>query len=410
MDIILVPGMWLTGSSWERVTPLLQESGHSVHPLTLPGMEPDADRSGVTLRDHVDAVVAAIDRVDAPHGVVLVGHSAGAAVVWAAVDARPDRVRRAILIGGFPTADGDVLVDGYESRNGEIPLPEWSAFEPEEVEGLDQSLRDEFRSRAVPTPERAVRDAQHLTDERRYDVPVTVICTEFTADQLRGWIDAGMAPVREFATIRDVSFVDLPTGHWPQFSRADDLARAILANLDRVVDDHGRLEPPTNADEVSTLLGFLDYQRATLAWKCRGLDAAAMRTTVAASNMTLAGLLKHMALVEEVWFWRRLHDKDRLPPWDAIDWKRTPDWEWESALEDTPEQLFALWQQAVDRSRSMLADALTRGGVGQRARRDSPDGRSPSLRWILVHMIEEYARHNGHADLLREAIDGETGE
>ena len=176
------------------------------------------------------------------------------------------------------------------------------------------------------------------------------------------------------------------------------------------VDEHGRPEPPLAADETATLLGYLDYQRATLAWKCRGLDAAGLRATVGASSMTLGGLLKHMALVEESWFSRRLHGRDWGPPWDAVDWQADPDWDWHLATEDSPEELFALWQGAVARSRSLVADALADGGPGRLAKVVWPDGRSPSLRWILCHMIEEYARHNGHADLLRESVDGQTGE
>ena len=176
------------------------------------------------------------------------------------------------------------------------------------------------------------------------------------------------------------------------------------------VDEQGRPEPPLAGDEVETLLGFLEFQRATLAWKCEGLDAAGLGATTAASSMTLGGILKHMALVEDGWFSRRLHGLDRSPPWDAVDWNADPDWEWHSAADDSPEQLRALWDEAVARSRSLVADALEAGGLDRLARRTGPDGRAPSLRWILCHMVEEYARHNGHADLLRESIDGATGE
>ena len=126
--------------------------------------------------------------------------------------------------------------------------------------------------------------------------------------------------------------------------------------------------------------------------------------------MTLGGMLKHMALVEANWFSNYLHGHDRGKPWDAVDWKADPDWEWETALEDSPEQLFELWDETVQRSRALVAEALAEADLGQLARRTWPDGRAPSLRWILCHMIEEYARHNGHADLLRESIDGSTGE
>ena len=176
------------------------------------------------------------------------------------------------------------------------------------------------------------------------------------------------------------------------------------------VDEQGRPEPPFAGDESATSLGFLEFQRATLAWKTQGLDAAGLGTTVAASSMTLGGMLKHLALVEDSWFSEWLLGRDLGPPWDAVDWDADPDWDWHSAAADTPGQLLTLWQDAVARSRSAVTEALADGGMGRLARRTWPDGRSPSLRWIVCHMIEEYARHNGHADLIRESIDGQTGE
>jgi uncharacterized damage-inducible protein DinB len=176
------------------------------------------------------------------------------------------------------------------------------------------------------------------------------------------------------------------------------------------LDEQGRPQPPSRADETATLLGFLDYQRATLAWKCAGLDAAGLGAKVAASSMTLGGMLKHLAYVEDLWFSRWLHGRDREPPWNTVDWKADPDWDWHSAAEDTPEQLQAIWQDAMARSRSLVAEALSDGGLEQLARRTDAGDEAPSLRWIVVHMIEEYARHNGHADLLRESVDGQTGE
>jgi pimeloyl-ACP methyl ester carboxylesterase len=233
MDIILIPGLWLDGASWERVVPTLERAGHRTHPLTLPGMESkDADRSRVTLRDHVDAVVRAIDACDPATGqVVLVGHSAGCGIAHAAVDARPDRVARAVYVGGFPTGDGDAIADGFPVENGDVPLPDWSSFEEEDLVDLDDEGRRAFRERAVPSPAQVVGGRQQLADERRYDVPVTVIATEFTSEMLRGWIEQGLGPVREFAKIREVEYVDLPTGHWPQFTRPEELARAILASI-----------------------------------------------------------------------------------------------------------------------------------------------------------------------------------
>jgi hypothetical protein len=143
--------------------------------------------------------------------------------------ARPCRPRR--LRRRLPTGDGDAVADGYPAENGEVPLPEWSAFEDEDLADLDDKARAELRERAIPSPEHVTRDSQQLCDERRYDVPVTVISTEFTSEMLREWIEHGLAPVREFTKIRDVDFIDLPTGHWPQFTRPEELGRAIPASL-----------------------------------------------------------------------------------------------------------------------------------------------------------------------------------
>src|SRR5436305_875198 len=118
------------------------------------------------------------------------------------------------------------------------------------------------------------------------------------------------------------------------------------------LDEHGRPDTPPAADETATLLSFLDYQRATFAWKCSGLDAAGLRATVGASTMTLGGMLKHLALVEDSWFSQRLRGRDLQAPWDTVDWSADPDWDWQSAADDSPDQLFALWREAVERSRS----------------------------------------------------------
>jgi len=412
MDVILIPGFWLDASSWDPVIPLLEGAGYRTHALTLPGMESrDADRSGITLRDHVDAVVDVIDALDPADGrVVLVGHSAGGAIAHAAVDARPDRVARVVYVDSIPLGDGGVINAELPAEDGEIPLPDWSAFGDEDLIGLDDRLRAAFRERAIPTPARVAADPQRLSDLRRYDVPITVIACQFTADMYREFMDPGhdwYPYVDELAKITDVDFVDLPTGHWPQFTRPDDLARVILAALDP---EEARPEPPQDGDEAATLLGFLDYQRATLAWKCSGLQPAGLQATVGVSSITLGGLLKHLAWVEDYWFSHRLHGSDPQAPWDSVDWKADPDWEWHSAAGDTPKELFDLWRASVARSRSRIAESLADGTLDRLAARPWPDGSAPSLRWILVHMIEEYARHNGHADLIRESVDGATGE
>lgn len=174
---------------------------------------------------------------------------------------------------------------------------------------------------------------------------------------------------------------------------------------------HRRHEPPLAGDETAAVLGALDRQRAIFAWKCSGLDAAGMRATVGASSMTLGGLLKHLALVEDTHVTRLLLDqREPGPPWDAVDWEADEDWEWRSAAEDGPEELRELWEGAVARSRSVVEAALAEGDLGQLGRFTNPDGRSPNLRRILLDLLEEYARHVGHADLIRESVDGLTGE
>jgi uncharacterized damage-inducible protein DinB len=173
------------------------------------------------------------------------------------------------------------------------------------------------------------------------------------------------------------------------------------------IDDQGRPEPPVAAGEVETLL---DYQRATFEWKWRGLDTDGLFRQIASSSMTLGGLINHLSLVEDYWFSERLLDAGSAAPWDAVDWQATPDWDWDHAAELTPDELAKRWHASVEQSRIKTATVLDQSGLDTLALKPWPDGRSPSLRWIVLHMIEEYARHNGHADLLREAVDGETGE
>ncbi|WP_353829310.1 alpha/beta fold hydrolase [Agromyces sp. SYSU T0242] len=228
MEIVLVPGMWLDGESWGEVAEQLEGAGHRVRSLTLPGLASrDEDRRGIGYDDHVGAIVEAIDAASGP--VLLVGHSAGCDLSWAAVDRRPDRVVRAILVGGLPSADGDALVGGYDAVDGEIPLPDWSAFGEEDLRDLDDAARERFRALAIPAPAGPLAGPQRLADERRLDVPVTAVCTEYSVAQLDEWLAGGPAWASEFLAIRDVERVDLPTGHWPQFTRPRELAELILA-------------------------------------------------------------------------------------------------------------------------------------------------------------------------------------
>jgi hypothetical protein len=173
-------------------------------------------------------------------------------------------------------------------------------------------------------------------------------------------------------------------------------------------DETGYPEPPLIGTEAETLVGSLERQRATFAWKCAGLEAAGLQMTVGVSSVTLGGLLKHLAYMEDINFTRGLAGRDLPSPWSAKQSSQDPDWEWRSAAQDSPERLYALWEAAVGRSRLAVGNALHEGGPDLLYRLS--DGRHASLRRLLVDLIEEYARHTGHADLIREAVDGRVGE
>jgi uncharacterized damage-inducible protein DinB len=172
-----------------------------------------------------------------------------------------------------------------------------------------------------------------------------------------------------------------------------------------------RVDPPLHGDEVTTLRSFLTYHRDTLRWKCAGLTQEQLAQELPPSDMSLGGLMKHLALVESQWFDYYFLGGEIAAPFDTIDWDTDPEWEFETARLDTPDELLALYDETVRRSDATVDDALGQGGLEQESVRRSRHVDSTfTLRWILVHLIEEYARHNGHADLLRESIDGQKGE
>jgi uncharacterized damage-inducible protein DinB len=173
------------------------------------------------------------------------------------------------------------------------------------------------------------------------------------------------------------------------------------------LDEHGRPEGPTTGAELEILLAFLDYQRGTTAWKCSGLTDEQLRVTLPPTSMSLGGMLMHLARVEDHWFSDVVAEAGEQRPWAEMAWSA----EWTAAASRTGEDLRADWAASVDRSRAVLAAALASRDDALEVAHPAWGGQGQaSLRWVLVHMVEEYARHNGHADLLRESIDGETGE
>jgi len=169
-------------------------------------------------------------------------------------------------------------------------------------------------------------------------------------------------------------------------------------------------EPPLAGTEAEHLLGSLDRLRATFRWKAGGLDAAGLQVRVGASSLTLGGLLKHLAAVEDHMFRTKLRGEPLGEPWEGFGWDGSTDWDFTSAADDTPGELYALWDGAVERSRATLRTTLAEGGLDQSVHASWPDGRHASLRRLVCDLIEEYGRHTGHADLLREAADGLVGE
>ncbi|PFG19677.1 alpha/beta fold hydrolase [Serinibacter salmoneus] len=240
MDVILIPGFWLTGDSWAPITDALSAEGHRVHPVTLPGLGPDdisETRARIGLADHVAAVVALVDEL--PDGVVLVGHSGGGAVAHAVVDAvvgaRPHAVAHVVYVDSAPLADGGCINADLPAAQGEIPLPDWSVFDEESLRDMSPVIRAAFARVAIPTPAAVASDPQRLNDAARFTVPITLICCEMDVATMRGIAEDPEHPwhsyLAETARVQDVTWVDLPTGHWPQFTRPGDLAQTLLTAL-----------------------------------------------------------------------------------------------------------------------------------------------------------------------------------
>jgi hypothetical protein len=177
-----------------------------------------------------------------------------------------------------------------------------------------------------------------------------------------------------------------------------------------MADDDTPWEPPLAGTESEQLLGALDRLRMTFRWKADDLDAEGLRVSVGASTLTIGGLLKHLASVEDYTFTVKLTGEPIGAPWDATGWDGSNDWEFASAADDSPEDLYALWDGAVERSRARVGAALADGGLDRLVHASASDGRHASLRRLVCDLIEEYGRHTGHADLIREAVDGLVGE
>jgi pimeloyl-ACP methyl ester carboxylesterase len=221
--IVLVPGFWLGAWAWDEVAAALRADGHDVTALTLPGLESaDADRSAITMSAHVDAICEAVRAAGPP--VVLAVHSGAGASGYGASDRVPELIAAMVYVDSGPATGAlDPDFDALEK-----PLPSREELEEEEnLDGLTEEQLETFRRRAVPEPGAALREAAELTNDARLDVPSTAICTGFTSDRYKAAVEEGYAWLGGFAELHDVTWVDLPTSHWPMWSRPQELAGII---------------------------------------------------------------------------------------------------------------------------------------------------------------------------------------
>lgn len=225
---VLVPGFWLGAWAWEAVASRLTELGHPVESVTLPGAS-TGDSPDTALSQQVDALAAVIARQASP--AILVAHSGAGRVATGVLDRDPAAVQRVVYVDSGPAADGSAFDDSFPADLPALPLPGWDALAEggASLEGISEAGLATFRERAVPVPGPVVRDHLHLTHEDRLDVPATIIATSLPSQQLKELAEGGHPMFAEVSRLRDLTLVDLPTGHWPMWSRPEDLADAIAA-------------------------------------------------------------------------------------------------------------------------------------------------------------------------------------
>ncbi|MBA2336495.1 MAG: alpha/beta hydrolase [Acidimicrobiia bacterium] len=233
--IILVPGFWLGAWAWDEVAEALRADGHTVTAITLPGLESaDTDRSGITLSDHVAAIVDVVQAAEAP--VVLAVHSATGFSGYAASDRVPERIAAMVYVDSAP---GKGALDA-EFKGTDKPLV-WSEIaEEENLDGLSEEQKETFRQRALPVPGGVLRESVELTNDARRDIPSTIICTGFPSEEIKAYAAENdwewLAGVGE---LRNVTWIDLPTSHWPMWSRPQELAE-IIGDVAKAHTDDGR--------------------------------------------------------------------------------------------------------------------------------------------------------------------------
>jgi pimeloyl-ACP methyl ester carboxylesterase len=217
---VLVPGFWLGAWAWDEVVGALRADGHDVTALTLPGLESaEADRSSITFADHVDAICAAVTA--AAHPVVLAVHSGAGASGYAATDRIPEQIAAAVYVDSGPAT---AALDP-DFPDVELPLPDADKLAADEnLDGLSEEQLATFRERAVPEPGGVLREGAELTNDARLDVPSIAVCTGFPSGAYKDAVKEGQTWLGGFAELRNLTWVDLPTSHWPMWSRPQELA------------------------------------------------------------------------------------------------------------------------------------------------------------------------------------------
>jgi pimeloyl-ACP methyl ester carboxylesterase len=227
-SIVLVPGHWLGAWAWDAVVADLRGRGHNVTAVTLPGLDPDdPHRASTTMAQQVDALRSAVDAAAADgSSVVLIAHSGAGSPTSVLLDRDPTAVARIVYVDSGPSADGSAFDASVPPEQEEVPLPPFEQLHAS-IDGLSEKDLERFRERAVPEPGSVMRETVRLKNDSRRDVPATIIACSYPSDVMMQMAHEGRPMMAEVATLRDLELVDLPTGHWPMWSRPADLAAAI---------------------------------------------------------------------------------------------------------------------------------------------------------------------------------------
>lgn len=220
MDIVLIAGLWLPANVWDDVVAELRDLGHHPIAVLLPGVD---DRSSSATLD--EQLAAALEVVDAAERPLVVGHSAAATLAWLVADRRPHTISGAVMIGGFPSIHGSPYAAFFPVVDGVMAFPGWEPFEGPDSDDLDTQARERIESVAVPVAGDVAAGVVEYGDDQRFEVPVVMVCPEYTPEQARGWFDDGEMP--ELEPVSTLSFVDIDSGHWPMVSRPSELARLL---------------------------------------------------------------------------------------------------------------------------------------------------------------------------------------